>query len=136
QFGLDADAGVGDLDPKLTIPTAGGNGDPPTPPTAPPTAPTNRTTARSRLRGNRRGWGRELNGVGDEVEQGLLEAAGVGPDEAIVGAEPRGDGELFLLDLVAQHRDRVRDRRVGVDHLVEQLDLPFGDAGEIEQIVD
>ena len=111
QLGRDADARVPDLDDDV------------------------RPLAAGRERDAAPGVG-VLGGVGQEVDEDLLE-----PDR--VGLEPQGprgerDGQLVLplLDERADGLDGTADDRREVERLLAELDLAPRDAGDVQQVVD
>ena len=78
----------------------------------------------------------ELHRVVDQVPKDLLQAGRVGPEMDLLRREIKPEREMFSLDLALVDLQGVLQKGVRIDHLEVELDLPFADTGQIEQVVD
>jgi hypothetical protein len=111
-LGVDADAGVGDLEEDFAG-MSGGASD-----------------------GDGSAWGSELDGVFDEIPECLLEAFGVGVEVVTGGLGVEIEAEVFGCGIRGADGDGLGEEGGGIDDLEFEFEFSVADAGEIEEIVD
>ncbi len=77
-----------------------------------------------------------LGGVGEQVDHDLLDARRIGAKRQL-SLEELGDQGVFSFCDERSHRfDGLLQDRAGIDELPFQADLPAGDPGDVEQVID
>ncbi len=113
RFGFDADSGIGDLDfQAVTLAVLVG-----------------------RTKGDRSFFGGEFDRVGHQVQENLLEAAGIGPDVVILSAQGQRHFQPLFINITLEHGNDVVQDGVGIHDFEVKADFAAGDARDVEQVV-
>jgi len=78
---------------------------------------------------------RELDGIGQKIEQNLLDAAPVGAKRRQIARQPGGKRDVAFFRMARHHAQTIRGQPLQIENLFMQLGLAGVETGDVENVV-